>query len=83
MEFKITTGDPSQQRTACLIVGIFEKRRLSPPAAAVDQISKGFLARVLKEAALEGKPGDSLMLYNVPGTQCKRVLLVGCGPEKG
>lgn len=83
MQFKITTGDPSQQRTACLIVGVFEKRRLSPPAAAIDQVSKGFLNRVLKEAALEGKAGDSLMLYNVPGTLCKRVLVVGCGPEKG
>ncbi len=83
MEFKITTGDPSQQRTACLIVGIFERRRLSPPADTIDRMSKGFLSRVLKEAALEGKPGDSLMLYNIPGTLCKRVLVVGCGPDKG
>ncbi len=82
MEYSIKTGDPSKQRTACLVLGIFDKRRLSLCAETVNRASKGFLSRVLKRGDLEGKAGQSLMLYDVPGIVAQRVLLLGCGPEK-
>jgi len=36
MEFVIKSGNPEKQRTACVIVGISETRRLSAAAKAVD-----------------------------------------------
>jgi leucyl aminopeptidase len=82
MEYSIKTGDPSKQRTACLVLGVFSNRKLSLPAEMVNRASKNFLSKVLKRGDLEGKAGQSLMLYEVPGTAAQRVLLVGCGPQK-
>jgi leucyl aminopeptidase len=31
---------------------------------------------------MDGKPGSSLLLHNVPGVLCERILLVGLGKER-
>lgn len=82
MEFLIKSGNPEKQRTACLIVGIFEPRRLTPAAKAIDNISKKFLSNLIRRGDLEGKTGQSLLLHNVPGLLADRVLLIGCGKER-
>ncbi|HSR62853.1 MAG TPA: leucyl aminopeptidase [Gammaproteobacteria bacterium] len=82
MEFLIKSGNPEKQRTACLVVGVFERRKLSPAAKAIDDASKKFLSNLLRRGDLEGKPGQSLLLHNVPGLLADRVLLVGCGRER-
>jgi len=83
MEFTIKSGDPAKQKTACLVLGVFEKRRLSAPAEMADKASGGHIAEILSKGDLEGETGRTLMLYGVPGLQCERVLLVGCGKRKG
>ncbi len=82
MEYHLKSGDPSSQRTACLVLGVYTKRRLSQPAAAVDKASKGHLSQILKKGDMDGETGQSLMLYHVPGIQAERVLLLGLGAEK-
>jgi leucyl aminopeptidase len=82
MEFLIKSGNPEKQRTACLIVGIFEPRRLTPAAKAIDNISKKFLSNLIRRGDIEGKTGQSLLLHNVPGLLADRVLLIGCGKER-
>lgn len=82
MEFQVKSGAPSNQRTACLILGVFEKRRLPECSDAVDKASNGQLRQILKSGDIDGKLGQSLMLYNPQGLPCKRILLIGCGKEK-
>ncbi|HKK16517.1 MAG TPA: M17 family peptidase N-terminal domain-containing protein, partial [Gammaproteobacteria bacterium] len=82
MEFLIKSGNPEKQRTACLVLGIFEPRRLSPAAKAVDNVSKKFLSNLLRRGDIEGKLEQSLLLHNVPGLLADRVLLIGCGRER-
>ncbi|MEA3277840.1 MAG: leucyl aminopeptidase [Pseudomonadota bacterium] len=82
MEFKIKSGELTKQKSQCLILGVFEKRKLSGPAEAIDKVSNGYLANVLHKGDLDGETGRTLMLYEVPGTSCERVLLVGCGKRK-
>jgi leucyl aminopeptidase len=82
MKFSIKSGNPSKQRTACLVLGVHPKCGLSASAKVVDRASGGYLSKILRDGDMEGKPGQTVMLYNVPGTVCKRILLVGCGPEK-
>jgi len=48
MEFSVKSGVPEKQRSACVIVGVFESRRLSTAAAQVDAASDGQLSAVLK-----------------------------------
>ena len=76
-EFSIKSGHPEKQRSACVVVGIYEPRRLSDVAKRVDEVSEGFLSSILRRGDLEGKIGQTLLLHNVPGTLADRVLLVG------
>ncbi|MEN8179327.1 MAG: leucyl aminopeptidase [Pseudomonadota bacterium] len=82
MDYSIKSGDITKQRTACLILGVFSQRHLSPLAQEVDKASKGFLGKVLKRGDMNGEPGQHLMLYDVPGTLAERVLLVGLGKPR-
>lgn len=81
MDFNIKSGQPEKQRTACLILGVFESRRLSPPAAAVDEAGEKYLSGLLRRGDMEGRRGQSLLLHHVPGALAERVLLIGCGKE--
>ncbi|GAA0198841.1 leucyl aminopeptidase [Kangiella japonica] len=82
MEFFVKSGNPEKQKTGCLIVGVFESRKLSAPAQQIDDISEGYINAIVKRGDMEGKFGQTLLLHNVPGTSCDRVLLVGCGKER-
>lgn len=81
METSVKTSIPSSTRSACLIVGIFSRRKLSPAAEELDQASNGYIREVLKQGDMDGKTAQTLMLLNVKGITAKRVLLVGCGKE--
>ncbi|HEY3328060.1 MAG TPA: leucyl aminopeptidase [Novimethylophilus sp.] len=82
MEFSIKNGNPEKQRNACVIVGVFEHRKLSDAAAAIDRAADGYLSAILRRGDMDGKLGSTLLVHNVPGTLCERVLLVGCGKER-
>ncbi|HHH47809.1 MAG TPA: leucyl aminopeptidase [Gammaproteobacteria bacterium] len=82
MEFSIKSGSPEKQRSACVVVGVFEPRRLSPAAEALDKASDGFLSTVLRRGDMEGKLGRTLLIHNPQGAMADRMLLVGCGRER-
>lgn len=82
MDFRTKTGDIAQHKTPCLILGVFEKRKLAPAADLIDQASGGRLTELLKKGDLDGETGRTLLLYDLPGVAAERVLLVGCGKRK-
>ena len=82
MEFSVKSGSPEKQRSACIVVGVYEPRRLSPVAEQLDKISEGYISNLLRRGDLEGKPGQMLLLHHVPNVLSERVLLVGCGKER-
>ncbi len=82
MEFNIKSGSPEKQRVACVIVGIYETRKLTLAADLLDRISNGFISDVIRRGDMEGKLGSTLLLHSVPHTLCDRVLLVGLGKER-
>ena len=82
MEIGIKSGSPEKQRSACVVVGVFDHRKLSLAGEIIDQASGGYLADILRRGDMDGKPGSSLLLHNVPGVLCERVLLAGLGKER-
>lgn len=79
MEFKIKTGELAAQKTPCLVVGVFEKRKLTESAERLDTASNGRLSALLKKGDLSGEVGQTLLLYDLPGIAAERVLLLGLG----
>ncbi|MDD5330527.1 MAG: leucyl aminopeptidase [Sulfuricella sp.] len=82
MEFSIKSGSPEKQRSACVVVGVFEPRKLSLAGELIDQASNHALSDIIRRGDMEGKSGTTLLLHNVPNTLCERVLLVGLGKER-
>ncbi|CAG9000110.1 MAG: Cytosol aminopeptidase [Candidatus Celerinatantimonas neptuna] len=82
MEFSVKSGSPEKQRSACIVAGVYEPRRLSPVAEQLDKISDGYISALLRRGDLEGKAGQVLLLHHVPNVLSERVLLVGCGKER-
>jgi leucyl aminopeptidase len=82
VEFSIKSGSPERIRTDCVVVGVFESRKLTPAATALDHAARGQLSAVLKHGDMEGKSGTTLMLQQLPRIAAARVLLVGLGRER-
>lgn len=83
MQYNITKAVPEKQRSACIVLGVFEGRKLTTAAKRVDKSSGGNLSKVLRDGDIEGKPGQTLLLHSLSGITAERVLLVGCGPQGG
>ena len=81
MEFNVKTSAPEKQRSACLIIAVSQKRKLSKSGESLDKSSGGLLSKILRSGDMDGRPGQSLMLHNLPGIQADRVLLIGCGKD--
>lgn len=82
MDFGIKFGTPEKQRGACAVVGIFESRKMTESAKVLDKITQGHIKNILTSGDIDGKVNTSLLLHNVPGTQFKRILLIGLGKEQ-
>lgn len=82
MEFGIKVTTPEKQRGACVVVGVFESKKMTESAKELDNLSEGYIKDILSQGDLEGKSNTTLLLHKVPGVQSKRVLLIGLGKEQ-
>ena len=82
MDFSIkafnTKNAIAEQKTGCVVIGVFENNKLSAQAKLLD--GKGLVSAALKSGDITGKAGSTLLLHPAAG-RAKRVLLVGLGPE--
>ncbi|MFZ6870905.1 leucyl aminopeptidase [Undibacterium sp. Di27W] len=86
MDFSIKTIDAKSASTAhkaiktgCIVVGVYENKKLSAAAAGLDK--SGDIAAALKSGDITGKIGTSLLLRKLADVAAERVLLVGLGEE--
>src|SRR3569623_3550650 len=83
MDFSIKTFDTknglAQAKSGCIAVGVFEEKKLSQEALALDK--KGEIGAALKSGDISGKPGTTLLLRGLPGVAADRNLLIGLGKE--
>ena len=79
MEFSIKSSSPEKLRADCLLVGVFEGRKLTELAKTLDAVSEKAISAALKSGDCEGKVGSVLMLRQLTGVTAPRVLLVGLG----
>ncbi|MBI5862481.1 MAG: leucyl aminopeptidase [Rhodocyclales bacterium] len=82
MEFSIKSGSPEKQRSACIVVGVYETGKLSTAAEALNQSTNQLLTEILRRGDMNGKTGATLLLQNPVDAKADRILLVGLGKEK-
>ena len=64
-------------KTACIVVGIYENKKLTPEADALNV--DGAISAAIKSGDITGKVGSTLVLRNLAGLSAERVVLVGLG----
>ncbi|MDB5986871.1 MAG: leucyl aminopeptidase, partial [Nevskia sp.] len=82
MEYFVKSGNPEKQRVACIVVGIFDRRNPTEAAEAIDAVSAGAIASIMRRGDMDGKLGSTLVVHHLSGVFCDRVLLVGLGRER-
>jgi len=82
MDISVKTTSAASQRSACLVVGIFDRRKLTSAAVELDSATSGYLSSILQRGDMDGKVGQTLLLHAVEAIPAQRILLVGCGKEK-
>jgi leucyl aminopeptidase len=82
MEFTIKSGSPEKQRSACVVVGVFDNRKLSLSAELIDRASNGYISEIIRRGDMEGKLGRDAASATTCGHARDRVLLVGLGKER-
>ena len=82
MEIILKSGSPEKQRSACIVVGVFETRKLSACAKELDEASDKAISNILRRGDMDGKIGQSLLLHNIDGVVADRIMLIGCGRER-
>ncbi|MCU0897604.1 MAG: leucyl aminopeptidase [Burkholderiales bacterium] len=81
MDFSTKVSAPEKAKTGAVVVGVFEARRLSHAAEAIDRASRGALRALARRGDFEGKTGTTRVLFGVQGVAAERVILVGLGKE--
>jgi leucyl aminopeptidase len=79
MQFQATRSSAASQRTACAVVGVYEKGELSAAARALDQKCGGLIQRIIRRGDFDGKSGSVLPIAELPGAPAERALLAGLG----
>lgn len=82
MDISVKTTIAPTQRSACLVIGVFERRKLCKVAQELDAASNGYLSKVLQHGDMDGKLEQTLLLHAVDGIAAQRILLIGCGKQK-
>ncbi|MES2298783.1 MAG: leucyl aminopeptidase [Pseudomonadota bacterium] len=84
MDFSIKAFDAKNTiaaaKAGCIAVAVFENKKLSQAAKALDQ--GGEITAALKSGDISGKAGSTLLLRDLSKAACARVLLVGMGSDE-
>ncbi|MFS2007401.1 leucyl aminopeptidase [Duganella sp. CT11-25] len=84
MDFSIKAFDTkntiASAKTGVVAVAVFENKKLSQAAKALD--GSGEITAALKSGDITGKAGTTLLLRGVKGASAERVLLVGLGNDE-
>jgi leucyl aminopeptidase len=82
MEFGVWTKGLATLSVDCLVLGVFEDGELSGEARSVDSACGGRLKKLLERGDFAGRPGDTLLVGELPGITATHVLLTGLGSKK-
>ncbi|MDB6041461.1 MAG: leucyl aminopeptidase [Gammaproteobacteria bacterium] len=82
MQFEVWTKGLATLAVDCIVLGIFEEGELSGEAQSVDSAAGGRLKKLLARGDFPGRPGETLLLADLPGIEASRVVLTGLGAKK-
>jgi leucyl aminopeptidase len=81
MNLKIRTTPPLQIKTACLVIGFYEKSSSDPLQNELDQKLGGLLRQARHRGEFSGKTGEQILFQPTNQLPAQSVLLIGLGSK--
>lgn len=82
MKLKIEQGKISAKKTEAIIIGLFEKEKLSPELTQMDSKINGEIAHLIKTKKFKGSSGEMRTVQTQRKLKTERILLVGLGKKE-
>lgn len=79
MQFSTTQENACELLASCIVVSIDDQGKLSSAANSIDKAAEQYLTDIFDSGDFDGKTGETLMLFKVPGITAQRLILVGTG----
>ncbi|MCK5188826.1 MAG: leucyl aminopeptidase [Methylococcales bacterium] len=81
MDYSIETLPLDKLQTDCIIIGIYENKKVSPSAVKVDTLTQGVITHLIERGDITGKNSETLLINYIPNSSINRILLVGLGEK--
>ena len=79
MKINLTSANPINLKTDCLVVGILDGGKLTASAKKADKTMGGIIQRLVDDGDIKGTSGSILMIPGHSNGPARRVLTVGLG----
>jgi len=81
MKFFIKNVLLEEEKSDCIVIGVFEFCEFKYSNNYLNKSICSYINNFIKKGDMQGKVGETLLLYDVPNVVSKRILLVGCGKK--
>ena len=81
MKFLVKKGIALEQKSACVVLGVFEGKLQGELLLELDQQAGGSYLQAVRSKEFSGAKGESLLLHGGAQMVAERILLVGLGKE--
>jgi len=81
VKFSVKPTKTSGKQGACCVIGAYQSKKLKGLAGEIDALTGGALKKWIGSGDFEGKKEQTLVIYDPPGLDSERLLVVGYGKE--
>ncbi len=82
METIAKTASVEKEAADCVVVGIFNPKRLSPSAKKLDKLYKGIISNASQKGLASSNLGQATTLHNTAHSKHQSIVIVGCGKKE-
>ncbi len=82
MDYHVKSEKVENLKTPCLVLGVYQKRKLTPTGSLVDAALGGLVQAFLKRDEIDGKPGEVAVISHTGSDAYERIVLVGLGKKE-
>ena len=82
MKYSTTMSLASKSSSNCIIIGIYESKKLSVASENINSVASGFLTKLITNNDISGSLGSCSIIQPPNEIKAKRILIVGLGKYK-
>lgn len=82
MKYTVNSIHPTQQKVDTVLVGVYNKKIMTPTLAQFDEATQGKLKKLIASGDINTELGKTTLLHQLPNLPFDRLIIVGCGKER-